>query len=140
MANVNLKDSNYFEYSFPEEIVNEEFFIKSRIFSDKMSHTDKMNFFVDYLEHKYSVVSPSTLEKLFGYLDLEYNFDQYDWENLLYFLFKQRQVNLRNPIEKERFKQFLEGKEVAVSEDMFPEINIKEKGKERAVERNEAYV
>mmetsp|Transcript_2681 Transcript_2681/g.2747 ORF Transcript_2681/g.2747 Transcript_2681/m.2747 type:complete len:229 (-) Transcript_2681:79-765(-) len=135
LANLEPQDYELFDYFFSDNFVSKDFFSNSKLFNDKMSNNEKLNYLLDYLEHKYLLITPSAMKHVCSSLGISTGLDDKEYLDLMNGIFGKESINLRAWKDRAAFKNFLKGKENIneISEDEAKEIQalLEQKKKQR---------
>ncbi len=111
LASIEKKDQELFDYFYLEKSVNADFFTNTRIFDDKMSQNDKIDFLLNYLELKYKLITPSSIKHMFKELGMGTDLPSNEYSDLMITIFGKENLNLKFWRDRELMKNFFKGKE-----------------------------
>ena len=115
MCHIKNKDTELFDYMYNNNttnIITENFFIKSNVFHNELSQSEKINYLIEYLNKIHKVLSAVSIHKIFADLQIDFGFTEQDYENIFKVLFNKPYINLCCEKDKERFRGLLEGKDI----------------------------
>lgn len=127
LTSIETKNKELFDYFYQDDYINEGFFKNTRIFEDKMSNNQKIQFLLNFLELKYKLVSPTTLKLIFTELGIGQDLSNNEYPDLMRTVFNKEHLNLTCWKDRAIFKNFLQGKENIFDIDSDMPIDEKER-------------
>ncbi len=111
LACIEQKDQELFDYFYVEKSVNSDFFTNTRLFDEKMSQNDKIEFLLNYLELKYKLITPSSIRNMFKELGMGSDLPSNEYTDLMMAVFGKENLNLKFWRDRELMRNFFKGKE-----------------------------
>ena len=85
LAMMKNEEKEIFNYFYPENYIHNGFFENSRVFNDKMSKNEKIEYLTNYLELNYCLITPTIMKHILKRSGITNEVDDNDFSDLMNF-------------------------------------------------------